>query len=172
MERRLSRMEDIEEVVADRDFVICAADRPKAQLMSWLNEACVRSRVPFCGGGVDTKRSVLYLIIPGRTGCVECWYRCAVTDELSVAIRGQQAKLHGEESGVGPDLAAFGPMVTALTTLMVTEFVRVVTGLAEPIAAGRLIETHFSDLVIREAERWERLPDCPVCGKLGPAAVA
>jgi molybdopterin/thiamine biosynthesis adenylyltransferase len=165
---RLSSVEDVESVVADRDIVICAADRPKFHVNNWVNEACVRARVPFINGGVQLQRSILYLIIPGVTGCVECWCRSGAIDETEQLLRKQAEQRHGQEPGIGPDMAAFGPMVTVLTGMMVTELVRFVTEIAPPIAAGRLVEIGFGDLAAREAERWDRLADCPVCHEVAP----
>jgi len=172
MEMKLTSVEDVMMAVADRDFVICSADRPKEHVVQWLNEGCVRSRVPFIGGGVQTQRSVMYLIVPGVTGCVECWGRCNADDDLSKELQRKIVELHAEEAGVGPDVAAFGAMVSALTTLVVTEFVRYVAGMVEPLALGRLIELHFDDLVAREAERWERREDCPICKDVEPVRMA
>lgn len=167
---RMSSVSDVESVVADRDFVICAADRPKVHVNTWVNEACVRARVPFICGGVEPQRSILYLIVPGVTGCIECWCRSAVLDENDRALREQMGQRHGQESGIGPDMAAFGPMVTVLTAMMITEFVRFVTNIASPIAAGRVVEIPFEDLTIREAERWDRLANCPVCQGIAPVS--
>jgi len=163
MDLRLTSADDVLAAVADRDFVICTADRPKAHVVQWVNDACVRSQVPFISGGVQTQRSVAYLIVPGVTGCVECWGRCNADDEESQALRKQIEERHAEEAGIGPDMAAFGAMVSVLTALIVTEFVRYVTRISEPIALGRLIETHFNDMIAREAETWDRRPDCPIC---------
>jgi molybdopterin/thiamine biosynthesis adenylyltransferase len=167
VERMLTSSADVEEIISDRDFVFCSADRPKMHIVHWVNEACVRAMVPFIGGGVETQRSVIYLIIPGVTGCTACWEQANAADERTRAIRAQMGLRH-TEGGVGPDLAAFGPMVSALTTLMVTEFVRLVTGVSEPIAAGRLVEMPFNDLATRQVEHWQRLADCPVCGTVTP----
>ncbi len=57
-------------------------------------------------------------------------------------------------------------MVAALNALMVTEFVRYITNIAPPIAAGRLMAMRFEDMTTAQAERWDRLPDCPVCGDI------
>jgi molybdopterin/thiamine biosynthesis adenylyltransferase len=159
----LSSVEDVHDFVADRDFVFSLIDRPKMHIANWVNAACVRAGVPLIGGGVETQRSVMYLMIPGVTGCVECWRRSSANSERAQAVRMQMAEVH-TAAGLGPDLAAFGPMVTAITTLFVTEFVRYVTGIAEPLAAGRLVEIRFGDLVVRPVETWERDPQCPVCG--------
>lgn len=162
VERRLSSVEDIQEVVAGRDFAFCVIDRPKLHALRWANEACVRSRVPYMAGGVETQRAMTFLVIPGTTGCGECWRLSAADDERTRALRAQMDQRHGEIT-VGPDVAAFGPLVTTMTAMLITEFVRFVTGIAPPISAGRLMEMRFDDLVLRQAEVWNRLPDCPVC---------
>jgi molybdopterin/thiamine biosynthesis adenylyltransferase len=169
VERMLGSADDVEEIIRDRDFVFCAVDRPKMHVVRWVNDACVRAGVPFIGGGVETQRSVIYLIIPGVTGCMACWQLSAASDERTLAVRAQMEPRH-TEGGIGPDLAAFGPMVSALTTLMVTEFVRLIAGVSEPIAAGRLMEMHFADLATRQVEQWQRRADCPVCGENAPVA--
>lgn len=171
VERVLTSPADVEEVIGDRDFVFCTVDWPKVHIVRWVNDACVRARVPFVGGGVETQRSILYLIVPGVTGCMACWQRANASDNRTLAVREQMALLH-TRSGIGPDMAAFGPMVSALTTLMVTEFVRFVTGIREPIAAGKLVEMRFDDLTTRQAEHWQRFADCPVCQDVAPAAAA
>jgi len=172
MEMKLTSADDVVAAVADRDFVICFADRPKEHVVQWLNEGCVRSRVPFICGGVQTQRSVMYLIVPGVTGCVECWGRCNADDDLSKKLWEKVVALHAEDAGVGPDMAAFGAMVSVLTALVITEFVRYVAGISKPLALGRMIEVHFVDLVAREAERWERRADCPICKDVEPVGVA
>lgn len=166
VERKLTSVADIADVVADRDFVFCAVDRPKLHVIRWVNEACVRAGVPFIGGGVELQRSIIYLVVPGVTGCIECWRRTSADDEGARALRAQMEERHSVNTGIGPDMAAFGPLVSVLNSLMVTEFVRFVTGVVPPIAAGRLMQTRFEDMTTTQAEQWDRLPDCPVCGDI------
>ena len=168
VERRLTSVADIEDVVADRDFVFCAVDRPKLHVIRWVNQACVRNGVTFIGGGVELQRSIIYLVIPGVTGCTECWRLAKADDERARALHAQIEERHSENTGIGPDMAAFGPLVSVLNSLMVTEFIRFVTGVAPPIAAGRLMETRFEDMTTTQAEQWDRLPGCPVCGDVTP----
>jgi molybdopterin/thiamine biosynthesis adenylyltransferase len=168
VEQMLTSAADIENVVTGRDFVFCMIDRPKMHVIRWLNEACVRAGVPFVGGGIELQRSMIYLVIPGVTGCIECWQRASANDENTRALRAQMEERHSTNSGVGPDLSAFGPLVSVLNSLMTSEFIRFVTGIAPPIAAGRLVETRFDSLTIATAEQWDRLPDCPVCRDIAP----
>jgi molybdopterin/thiamine biosynthesis adenylyltransferase len=170
VEHRLSSAADVHQVVVDRDFVICVVDRPKLYAHRWANEACVAAGVPFMSGGVHTQRATTYLVVPGQTGCVECWRRASV-DGPTTALRAKMEEFHGQTTpGLGSDLSAFGPMVTVMTAMLVTEMVRYVTGIAEPLAAGRLVEMRFGDLTLREAERWERDPECQVCASVSVGA--
>jgi len=171
VERKLSSAQDVHDMVAGRDFTFCVIDRPKLYAHRWANEGCVRAGVPFLVGGVETQRALTYLVIPGVTGCVECWRLLAADDESTRVLRAQMEHRHGEIS-VGPDLAAFGPLVTTVTAMLLTEFVRFVTGIAAPVSAGRLMEIRFGDFALREAEQWSRLQDCPVCRDVPPPAGA
>jgi len=173
VELRLSSADDVAEVVHDRDVVIGAIDRPKMHAAVWMNEGCVRSGVPLITGGIDTQRSMFYTVLPGESGCVECWRRSAEADDpVGSAISAQMTEIERrqvEGERFGQDFAAFDPLVVVHTACMLSEVVRIVTGIAPPIAAGRLLEIRFDDFRLREAERWERQPGCPVCGHVSAA---
>jgi len=104
---------------------------------------------------------------------VECWRSTAESrDPVSAAISAEMEAIEAKQrpgERFGQDLAAFCPLVTAQTGFLVTELVRLATGIAAPAAAGRLLEARFENLVLREAERWERLPGCSVCGGVDEA---
>jgi molybdopterin/thiamine biosynthesis adenylyltransferase len=168
MGTRLESEDGVRELVEDRDVVIAAVDRPKMQVANWVNAGCVQAGVALLTGGVDTQRCFHYTVLPGRTGCVECWRSSAESrDPISAAISAEMEAIEEKQrrgERFGQDLAAFCPLVTAQTAFLVTELVRLATGIAAPVAVGRLLEARFEDLVLREAERWERLPECPICG--------
>ena len=163
-ERLITSGDDVYELVYDRDIVIGSCDRPKMDIVDWFNEGCVRAGAALMGGGIDTRRALHYTMIPGVTGCVECWKRQDIERnprqaEITSVMRERQEQGHRFLE----DLAAFGPLVTTLTGSFVTEVVRLATGIVPPATVGRLIEYRFDDLAPREVDRWERLPDCPVC---------
>jgi molybdopterin/thiamine biosynthesis adenylyltransferase len=163
---KMSSMEDVSAAIQDCDCVLCVADRPKMELIGWVNEACVRQQIPLINGGLDVQRAMYYSMIPGVTGCVECWRRqVARRDPLSSGLLDEKRRLH-----VGGENAAFVPLVTLVGGLMLSEFVRLTTHIAPPAAAGRLIEIRFASTEIRQAEQWEKLDDCPICREV-PSAV-
>jgi molybdopterin/thiamine biosynthesis adenylyltransferase len=160
MPKRIEGTQDVLDAAAGADVVICVADRPKMELHHWVNEACLRTGVPLVSGGLDTQRATYFTIIPGKTGCIECWLsQVSHTDTVSSTILDQK-----RERGISGDRAAFVPLVTMTTGFLIGEFVRIITGLAEPVAAGRLIQLRFDDYEMTENERWDKVAGCSVCG--------
>lgn len=162
--KRLGSLEDILEVIQESDCVICVADRPKMELVRWVNEACVRQRVALLNGGLDVQRGVYYTIIPGVTGCVECWkLQVQQEDPISNALIDEKRRLQ-----IGGENAAFVPLVTLVGGLMLSEFVRYTTQMAPLVSAGRLMEIRFASMEMRQVEQWRRLATCPVCHDVVP----
>lgn len=167
---RLTSAADVHRAVADRDVVVVTTDQPKMQIIRWVNAGCVQAGATMLAGGVDMQRSIFYTVIPGRTGCVECWRaQSAERDPVSALVSDELARIersHQPGERFGQDMAAFGPLVTCHTASVVTELVRIATGIVPPVAAGRSMEIRFDDFSVREIERWERLPDCETCGNV------
>lgn len=157
---RISSVEDVTRVLEGSDVCISVADRPKMEIANWVNEACVRAGVPLITGGLETQRAVYYTMLPGVTGCIECWRRQTfASDEVSGQLLQEK-----RDRQIGGDNAAFCPLVTMTTGFLIGELTRLVTKIAPPVAAGRLMELRFADYAMGESERWERQDDCPVCG--------
>jgi molybdopterin/thiamine biosynthesis adenylyltransferase len=158
--RRINSTEDALAVIGGTDIVISVIDRPNTEIRHWVNEACVRDGVPLLTGGLEAQRAVYYTMIPGQTGCMECWRAQVLSkDPVSVALLEERRARR-----IGGDNAAFCPLVSMATGFLTGELARLVTSIAPPIAAGRLMELRFSDYQLNESERWERQADCAVCG--------
>jgi molybdopterin/thiamine biosynthesis adenylyltransferase len=165
VEKKLSSADDVYAVVHDRDIVVAAIDRPKTTALLWLNEGCVRAGAAFVTGGVDTQRAVHYTVVPGVSGCIECW-RSSVhaQDETS---RKLFDRLHEQEDAglrFGEDMAAFDGLVVLQTAFLVGELVRLATAVSPPLSVGRLLQVLFQCPVLVERESWTRDPNCRVCG--------
>lgn len=160
--RRVSSVEDVREMADGADLLISAADRPKMEIMNWVNAGCVQARVPLVTGGLDTQRAIYCTIIPGQTGCIECWRRqVEATDPASDRLLQQK-----RDRQITGDQAAFTPLVTMVTGFILGELTRLITGIAPAVAAGRLMQLRFDNYEMTEAERWSRLPGCSVCGSI------
>jgi molybdopterin/thiamine biosynthesis adenylyltransferase len=160
MECRLSGADDVYKAAEGADILLSSADRPKAEIMSWVNEGIVRRNIPMITGGLDTQRCLYYSVIPGVTGCIECWRRQVRRDD---PVSDRMLSRRRSENVAG-DKGAFVPMVVLVTGFVISELVRIVTGIAPPMSAGKLTHGRFSDYDMTIAESWDRDPDCPVCG--------
>ncbi|HEY9389580.1 MAG TPA: ThiF family adenylyltransferase [Mycobacteriales bacterium] len=161
---RLGSAEDVYRVVADRDVVIAVVDAPKMHVIHWLNEGCVRAGTTLISGGVDTQRALHYTVVPGVSGCVECWLReVRGNDPTSRMVLDVLSDIDNTGQSFGEDSAAFNGLVTADAFAMVNEMVRLTTGMAPPLSIGRMIEMVFHDPRARVVESWSRDPECSTC---------
>lgn len=165
--RRLDSTESVGEVVQGHDLVICIADKPANYMAEWLNAACATRGIPFVTGGVDVRRAVMYSVQPGASGCVSCWMECAFkassVDQFVISKNKRDDITHARP------LPAFVPLVAVTAGIMVSEAIKFITRCQPPGLTNKLKEFSFDDLEIGVAERWERIPNCRVCGIEGAA---
>jgi molybdopterin/thiamine biosynthesis adenylyltransferase len=161
---RLMSADQVYRVVSDRDIVIGSADGPKLQFAHWLNEACVRAGAALVTGGVDTKRALMYSVVPGVTGCVECWYdQVQEADPTTRMVNREMRAIEARGEAFGEDTAAFNGLVVLLAAHIVGEVARLASRVAPPISVGRLLELTFHDPQLTVTETLKRLPDCRIC---------
>ncbi|MEM7174223.1 MAG: ThiF family adenylyltransferase [Bacteroidota bacterium] len=162
IETRLDSMEKIASVIERHDLVICVVDKPRHEIVSWLNEACVKAKIPFISGFVELRRAVFYSVIPGETGCVACWRKSVSQDNplaFSVLEKGKNLKI---------DYTEPAPAMVALVSIeagcMVAEAIKLITGLQAPSLTNKLKVYNFDDVSISTQETWQKRPECQVCG--------
>lgn len=156
-------------LVEGADVVIGCVDRP-TNVALWINEACVRARVPLVTGGVDTTRTCTYTVIPGRSGCVACWHRSAAAarpDDERLAIM----ELERDVMTLPPRPAPVH-LVSVQVGFIMSEVLKIVTGLCPPSATDRLVEFDFATMATSVPETWTRDPGCPVCGDVAASGEA
>jgi len=164
--RRLCSTEDVLDVIHDREYVLCVADQPRQEIVHWVNEACVRRGAALVVGGHDMERVVYYTIIPGVTGCVECWLRqVRERDPLSAALIEERRR-----ALTFLDNGTFAPPISVVAGLMLCELTRLITGVEPPVATGKLMEVRFRGSAMRAAETWDRIADCRICQSAEPSA--
>jgi molybdopterin/thiamine biosynthesis adenylyltransferase len=159
--KRLESSADIETLVKGHDVVICVADKPANYVAAWLNAACIAQSVPFVTGGLDTRRSVFYSVIPGYSGCVRCWMATArgnnpLFETISTASK-------RDDITYSAPAPAFVTLVAVTAGMMTSEAVKIITQCQPPQLTDKLKEFKFDDLSVAVAETWSRRPDCEVC---------
>ncbi len=159
--QKLSSSKDIASLIEGHDLVICVADKPRTQIVPWLNEACIKKNVPFINGGLNHSVAVIYTVLPRKTGCVDCWKTSVDKYEADAkAILDYDIEQNIDFPSPAP---AFSPLVSVLTGLFVCEAVKIVTHISEPSFTNKKMIFDFASAIIKEDEKWEKDNDCPSC---------
>jgi len=162
---RLKSADDIYREVHDRDIVLGLADSPKLDMMHWVNAGCVRAGAALITGGVSTQLAYMYTVVPGISGCTECWWESVEQNDPTSRMLNRElraAEARGER--FGEDTAAFNGLVVLLDAYMVGDAVRLASRVSPPVSVGRVLEATFHSPQIQVGETFERLPGCAVCG--------
>jgi molybdopterin/thiamine biosynthesis adenylyltransferase len=171
VQSKLASADDVYRVARDRDIVIGLADYPKLDIERWVNEACVRSGAALIAAGVITQRAYFYTIVPGLSGCVQCWYDTVQeTDPTSRLVRRDMEGTEARGERFAEDRAAFNGLVVMVGAQVVGEAVRLASRVSPPVSVGRVIEMAFHDPQLRVVETFKRRDDCAICPDAEPAA--
>ena len=136
-----------EELLGDVDLILDGTDNFETRRL--INDLAVKQKIPWVYGGAVAARGVAVAIVPGETGCLECWL--------------------GKESGGGAEdtcdtAGIIGPAVQWVAALQVNEALRLLTGQWRREEArlhyGELWEGRFQAVTVPEPQ-----PDCRVCSK-------
>jgi molybdopterin/thiamine biosynthesis adenylyltransferase len=165
VETFLDSTEKIASVIDGHDLVICVVDKPRYYLIEWLNAACVSQRTPFIYGGVDIRRTIFCSVLPGKSGCMECWRKNEMNrgnpTALSVANLNKQLDMD-----YSIPIPAMVVLVTIQAGCMVAEALKLITSLQPPALTNKLKAFNFDDMVLETCDTWEQQPNCSVCGTI------
>lgn len=129
------------QVVADFDLIVDAMDNLPARYL--LNKTAIDKGIPFFHGAVSGFEGRAMTIIPGKTACLMCVYRGAVTK--------------GKFPVVGVTPAVIG-------CIQATEVIKYIIGIGELLTDRLLIfdglNLKFSEFLVRKD------PECKHCGHL------
>jgi molybdopterin/thiamine biosynthesis adenylyltransferase len=131
-------------LVEGQDLVVDCSDSFATRYA--VNAACCAARVPLVEGGVLGMSGLVMSIKPGRTAC----YRCAFPVEPQDAPR-------------CADAGVLGPAAGVIGSLQALEALKLLTGVAPPIAGGFLqVDLATTEFLRVSASRRD---DCPDCGE-------
>lgn len=115
--KKISNMEEINEIISDVEFVICAIDQPREKVIDWFNLACVKRKIPLLCGSLDARIVSFFTVIPGKTGCTECWRHDSKYPLSFQTLIKNKAFVKAISSNV-----AIMPMISLMAGLMTGEF--------------------------------------------------
>jgi molybdopterin/thiamine biosynthesis adenylyltransferase len=157
--KKITCREDIEEIIHDQDFVIGAIDHPRDKIMYWLNSACSKFSIPLLCGSLDSRVAMYYSIIPGKTGCIQCWEDNASKSSPLFNKLIQEQDFNVSNS---PNVAIM-PIISILSGLLSSEFLKAVTQIGPLQSEGNLCMFDFMTSQVTISESWTRNPDCSIC---------
>ena len=151
----------VKEVIQGSDMVVCCIDRPPEALY-WVNEACVKEGIPFISGGVDTAISIIYSVIPRKTGCFQCW-KDSVEQNSSLMKEVNKKEIELMNSGTVPWRPAVVNLVAVHSGMILSEIVKYVMNL--PLSTtNKATHFYFETLQTKVVAEWKHNKNCPVCG--------
>lgn len=145
------------------DAVVVCLDAPAPTLMQAVNLATLRTKTPWVNGQIHAGTGWIGpTIVPGQTPCYACYEfrRNANLPNYDEVIR-YETRLKEMPSIVSP-LVAPAPLAASVGVLLALEALRLLTGIAMPQTAGRLMRIDFFDSELTY-HRILRLPNCPAC---------
>lgn len=160
-DKKIEKPDDVLEIIDGVDLVICAIDEPPFIAQRIVNEAIIKANVPCVFGASQVSRGRVFTVKPGETGCFDCLnLHYSMHDpqfvEQFIAFR---------DINFSPPTIAYAPAIFQLTSAIVDEAVRVITGYAEPRSLGTQYEINFEDGSSFQHPSWPRYEkQCPTCG--------
>lgn len=163
--KKIEKIEDVLELIDSVDLVICVIDEPPFIAQKTVNKAIVKAGVPCVFGASQVSRGRVFSVIPGKTGCFDC---------LNIHYTVHDDKFIEQFVGFrniefNPPTVAYAPAMYQLTSAIVDEAIRILTGYTEPRSISKQYEINYEDGSSFTHPSWERYyKDCPTCGNGDP----
>lgn len=127
------------------DIIIDGTDNFPTKFLA--NDAAIFTKQPLVHGGILRFVGQVLTILPGRSACYRCIFKAPPPAGLIPSC---------QEAGV------LGALAGVIGTIQATEALKLILGLAKPLA-GRLLTYDALTNVFREITV-RRNPNCPICG--------
>ena len=159
--------DELPDLIAGRDLVVCAVDAGWTALRTWVNRACLKAHVPAVYVALEGAFAYVGpLVLPGEGPCYLCWRMRALAcaDDFELAMAREEA-LDARRAPLRrpllPGLAA------TVDGLVAREVLALTTSALQPELAGHVV---VLDQVkgTRQAHPVVPRPDCPACRKKAP----
>ena len=156
--------ETIFQEIEAADAVVVCLDAPAPKLTHAVNIATLHTKTPWISAQMHMGVGwVGPLIIPTETPCYKCYeFRRNANLQNYDQVMRYEMRLDEMPSIVNPVLAP-APLVASVGSLLALDTLRLLTGLAMPQTAGRVMRVDFFASEI-SYHRILRLPRCPECG--------
>jgi bacteriocin biosynthesis cyclodehydratase domain-containing protein len=162
--RKVKSARDLIDLVKGVDLFVCAADYPFHYIYRWVNDVCIKKRVPWIqANSAEATGFVGPLVVPGKTSCYGCiesvWKKKNPNYLYEInTLNKDETLYHGKSSTLGAAIGIIGNF-TAL------EIIKHITGFAKPATLNYQISLDFGNLTLNK-QRFRKIQDCPICGSI------
>lgn len=163
--QKIENYQDVLKYTDDVDIVICVIDEPPFIAQKIVNKAIIEANVPCVFGASQVSRGRVFSVIPNVTGCFDC---------LNIHYTLHDDKFIEQFIGFrnidfNPPTIAYAPAMFQLTSAIVDEAIRLLTGYCQPRSLGTQYEINYEDGSSFTHPSWSRYEnECPTCGKGNP----
>lgn len=158
VQRRVRGEADVEAVACGADLIVATADDPPYAIERWVNAVAMRHGMPHVSASqFPPFVRVGPLVRPGLTGCIECQHVAARRDypDFDALVRFRET--HRRPA------TALGPLAALVGSVLSTDAMHLLTGVATPATSGTAIIVDSRDLsTVREPVTREA--GCALCG--------
>ena len=134
--------DNVQDIIEDADVVVDGLDNWRTRFV--INEYCVTQGIPFVHAGVSALHGQMISIIPGKGPCLQCIFPKTPSEVERIPVLGATPAL--------------------IAALQVTEAIKLITGIGEPLA-GRMLFLNGKEMAFETVEM-ERSVNCPICSNL------
>jgi bacteriocin biosynthesis cyclodehydratase domain-containing protein len=156
------------DAVASADLLFHAGGSSRLRSAHWTNQIAIANGQRALFACVEGRRaSVGPLVLPGEGPCFLCWRMRVLANEedYELAFAWEDAAAM-EDGPVIAESAALPGLASIVAAVAVGEIVKVLSGIAVPVAAARVWELDGLALEVQIRPVLQR-PDCPACRKKG-----
>lgn len=159
IEKKISDVTDLWEVLDGVDIVISGIDSPGIISSRWVNFACLRRQIPVIFSGISGNKILINKLSPDGTGCFDCFLiDCLRKDPF---FKHQLKKLYG--ANFEKKNTAIAPTVSILSGFITIEVMKLALNIEEQMKPGMMYQIDLNTLSITKDFSWERNPYCPTC---------
>lgn len=152
---------NIETFVQDMDFVVLSADSPVHFIQKWVNQACVRKKIPFFNVGYSDGLGVIGpLVVPGKTACMACdgFFK---TNHYLLDFGSKSEKL--DKLFKRYQAPSFGCLNSLVSSMAAYEIVKYFTLMGDCLSLNRRIYVNPITFSL-EKRVYTKIESCEVCG--------
>ena len=151
-------MNNVSELIQGSDFVVLSADRPFFAIQKWLNDECLKLKIPLLNVGYAAGDGLMGpLVIPGESSCIAC---NGYVDDNNYYLKDMDSDAEAFSAHFkSPSFACLNSLISCMASY---EIVKFLLGFGECITKNNAVRINPLDFSIKKII-CERNKTCKAC---------